>query len=71
MSESYFSSYFKKVANISFMDYVTNLRLKKATQLISTTDKPMCEIATESGFNNMANFYRIYKKHIGELPRRT
>jgi AraC-like DNA-binding protein/quercetin dioxygenase-like cupin family protein len=71
MSESYFSSYFKKVANISFMDYVTNLRLKKATQLISTTDKAMCEIATESGFNNMANFYRIYKKHIGELPRRT
>jgi AraC-like DNA-binding protein/quercetin dioxygenase-like cupin family protein len=70
MSDSYFSSYFKKICNISFMDYVTNLRLKKASELINTTNKPMCEIASESGFNNMANFYRIYKKHIGGLPQR-
>jgi YesN/AraC family two-component response regulator len=71
MSESYFSSYFKSVIDRSFIDYVTDLRLQRVNELIDTTDGSICEIAMESGFNNMANFYRIYKKHFGELsPRR-
>lgn len=70
MSENYFSSYFRKVANVSFMDYVTELRLKKACELMKTTDMNINEIALESGFNNMSNFYRIYKKHVGEIPKR-
>ena len=70
MSENYFSSYFKRAANISFIDYITDLRLRKANELMRTTDMNMYEIALESGFNNMANFYRIYKKHVGELPHR-
>jgi AraC-like DNA-binding protein len=69
MSENYFSSYFKKVANINFMDYVTELRLKKAKELMHSTDLNMNEIALESGFPNLSNFYRIYKKRVGELPK--
>lgn len=70
MSKNYFSAYFKKVANISFIDYVTKLRLKKANELIKMTDMSMLEIAMKSGFNNMSNFYRLYKKHIGQLSER-
>lgn len=70
MSENYFSFYFKKITDISFMDYVTGLRLKRVNELIKTTDMSMYEIAMESGFHNMANFYRIYKKHVGALPTR-
>ncbi len=70
MSENYFSAYFKKVTNTSFIDYITSLRLKKAGELMKHTDMSMVEIALECGFNNMSNFYRIYKKHVGELPKR-
>jgi AraC-like DNA-binding protein len=70
MSETYFSAYFKKVANCSFIDYVTGLRLKKADELMKVTDLNMNEVALESGFHNMSNFYRMYKKHVGELPHR-
>ncbi len=70
MSDNYFSAYFKKVANCSFIDYVTELRLKKANELMKTSELNMNEIAMESGFNNMSNFYRMYKKHMGELPHR-
>lgn len=60
MSDNYFSAYFKKVANCSFIDYITDLRLKKATELLKISDMNMNEIALESGFNNMSNFYRMY-----------
>ncbi|HHV13153.1 MAG TPA: AraC family transcriptional regulator [Clostridiales bacterium] len=70
MSENYFSFYFKKITDTSFMDYVTGLRLKRVNELMKTTDMSMYEIAMESGFHNMANFYRIYKKHVGALPTR-
>lgn len=70
MSENYFSFYFKKITDTSFMDYVTSLRLMRVNELMKTTDMSMYEIAMESGFHNMANFYRIYKKHVGALPAR-
>lgn len=69
MSENYFGSYFKRVTNTSFTDYLAMLRLKKAKLLMEQTDGNMVQIAMECGFNNMSNFYRIYKKHMGEAPR--
>lgn len=69
MSSNYFSSYFRKVTNISFSDYVTRLRVAHARELLRTTDRSVTEIAMECGFNNISNFYRLYKKHVGKPPR--
>nr|WP_319776991.1 AraC family transcriptional regulator [uncultured Sphaerochaeta sp.] len=66
MSESYFSTYFKKITNMNFMDYVTDLRIQKARELINTTDLTRTEIALQCGFNNMSNFYKMLKKHTAE-----
>lgn len=66
MSESYFSSYFKKVTGLGFMDYVTDLRIQKALDLMASTDMTRLEIALECGFNNMSNFYKMLKKHGSE-----
>lgn len=68
MSSNYFSSYFRKVTNISFSDYVTRLRIMHARELLRDTDKSVTEIALACGFNNISNFYRLYKKHIGKPP---
>ncbi|MFV0465239.1 MAG: AraC family transcriptional regulator [Lachnospiraceae bacterium] len=70
MSPNYFSGYFRKVTNKTFSEYVTKLRLKKASDLAQATDMSMSAIAMECGFRNMSNFYRLYKKHIGELPNK-
>ncbi|MDO4275423.1 MAG: AraC family transcriptional regulator [Eubacteriales bacterium] len=69
MSSNYFSSYFRKVTNISFSDYVTRLRIMHARELLRDTDKSVMEIAMGCGFNNISNFYRLYKKHVGKSPR--
>ena len=71
MSPNYFSAYFKKVIGRTFMEYVTLLRLKKVRELYQMTGSSMAELAMESGFQNVSNFYRMYKKYIGELPDRT
>ena len=68
MSSNYFSSYFRKVTNISFSDYVTRMRINHARELLRETDKNVTEIAMECGFNNISNFYRLYKKHMGKTP---
>ncbi len=31
--------------------------------------KNVTEIAMECGFNNISNFYRLYKKHVGKTPK--
>ncbi len=70
MSPTYFSAYFKKVTNSTFREYLTFLRLNHAQELCVTTDYSMADIAMQCGFNNMSNFYKLYKKYIGPLPRR-
>lgn len=69
MSQNYFSTYFRKVMNIGFSDYVTRLRLGRARELLKSSDKNVTEIAMECGFNNISNFYRLYKKHMGTSPK--
>lgn len=37
--------------------------------LLRDPEKSVTEAALECGFNNISNFYRLYKKHIGKPPR--
>ncbi|MBQ3479020.1 MAG: helix-turn-helix transcriptional regulator, partial [Clostridia bacterium] len=69
MSPNYFSHYFHDATRISFSDYVTLRRIRKARELMESSGKSIYEIAIECGFPNSSNFYRLYKKHTGESPR--
>jgi len=71
MSPNYFSTYFKKATGRSLVEYVNLLRLKRVRELYLTTDRSMADLAMECGFRNISNFYRIYKKYLGELPNKS
>ncbi|PJJ83063.1 chromate resistance protein ChrB domain-containing protein [Mucilaginibacter auburnensis] len=60
-----FSKYFD---NLSFGDFMRNLRIDKAKQLIETTDHTLTEIAYLTGFSDQSHFNRIFKKHVGQSP---
>ena len=68
MSESAFSHFFKKKTNCTFIDYVTNLRIARACQLLSETTYTVAEICYTCGFNNLSNFIRkrrvVHRKSI-------
>jgi len=69
MSPNYFSSYFRRVTGVTFSEYLTDLRIRKAKELLRTTDLSTNEIAGECGFGNMSNFYRLFKKQTGSTPK--
>ena len=68
MSPNYFSTYFKKVTGQKFSEYINQLRIAKAENLMQTTNLSVLEIATQCGFYNMSNFYRQFKRLRGETP---
>ena len=70
MSPNYFSHYFHTATGVSFSDYVTMRRVHKARELLETTGRSTYEIAVECGFHNSSNFYRLYRKHTGQSPRK-
>ena len=60
-----FSKYFE---GQSFGDYMRNLRIDKAKELISSSSYSLSEIAYLTGFSDQSHFTRIFKKFVGELP---
>ena len=70
MSPSAFSRYFKRMMGKTFSHFVNELRIGKACRTLLETDRPIAEIAYESGFNNLSNFNRRFRELRGTSPRR-
>lgn len=68
MSYSYFRKLFKTYTGLSPAQYHLQLRLQKAHDLISSTDRPIKEIAFGLGFESPFHFSKIYKKKFGVSP---
>ncbi|CRZ34052.1 AraC family two component transcriptional regulator [Herbinix hemicellulosilytica] len=68
LNSSYLSQLFKKEMNMSFSDYVEQIRLKHAKILLKETDYSMNQIAEAVGFSSQNYFTRIFKKSTGITP---
>jgi AraC-like DNA-binding protein len=68
MNDSAFSHYFKKRTSYSFTDFINLLRLNHAAKQIIFEQKNIAEICFDSGFNNLSNFNRMFKKWKGDTP---
>lgn len=68
MNSNYMSSVFKKVVGKGFSDYLTQVRLKHACDMLVKTKMGINEIAQESGFDNSSYFYRVFKTTFGITP---
>ncbi len=69
MSPSAFGHFFKKCTNKSFTQFVVDLRLGHASKLLLNSTLSISEIAFVSGFNNIANFNRLFKKNRLVTPK--
>lgn len=61
----------KAITNYSPVELMRNLRLKKAANLLKTTDKAISEICYEVGFSTPAYFTKCYREQYGETPSET
>ncbi len=62
LSPSYFSKYFKNVTQVSFSEYLANLRLENAIQDMLTKNSTVSSAAIENGFANVKSFITQCKR---------
>lgn len=68
LSPAYFSTNFKKYEKISFLDYLTFVRMEHAKELLSTTRFTIFEIAQRVGYQNDKVFSKAFKRVVGIRP---
>ncbi|MCF0055990.1 AraC family transcriptional regulator [Dyadobacter sp. CY356] len=68
MSPNAFCKYFKKATDKTFMETVIDYRINFAMQQLLSTEKPVAEIAMESGFGDVSHFYKLFKRRIKISP---
>jgi YesN/AraC family two-component response regulator len=68
MSRTYFSIFFKTQYKEGFSDYLTRIRVEKASLMLLHTDKPIPVVASECGFKTVQYFTRAFKKVKGVTP---
>ncbi len=67
-SIDYFNRLFLSHTGFTVMAYVGYRRLKKAVQLLRTTDKSVLDIALEVGYASHEGFIKAFKKEYGVTP---
>ncbi|HFI0357032.1 TPA: helix-turn-helix domain-containing protein [Streptococcus suis] len=67
-TKTHFMTVFKQQTGTSCMEFIIQVRLRAATELLTNTLKPVLEIATEVGFNNLSNFNRQFKQYYHTTP---
>ncbi|MDQ2863388.1 MAG: AraC family transcriptional regulator [Bacteroidota bacterium] len=65
-----FCRYFKKQTNKTYVNFLNEIRISEACNSISEGEfKSMSSVAHETGFSNVTNFNRVFKKINGIPPR--
>lgn len=67
-SPNYFSRLFKSEFNQSFIDYLTNVRVEAAKELVMEGDKNISDITWEVGYHDPNYFTKVFKKIVGLTP---
>lgn len=62
ISPSYLSRLFKEETGFHFVEYLTMLRMKEAQKLLRDTDHKIIDIAASVGYDNLAHFYKMFKR---------
>ena len=67
-SPAAFCRYFKTRTRKSYFQYLTEVRVAYACELLSEGTLDVSEVCLSSGFNNLSNFHKQFKKVIKSTP---
>jgi YesN/AraC family two-component response regulator len=68
MAVTTFCNFFKEHYRVTFVEYLNTVRIGYACKLLADKNKNVVEIAYESGYKNLANFNRQFKKFKSMTP---
>lgn len=69
LSKSYFMNKFKSITGISALKYINQVRINAACELLANSDMTSSEAAFSTGFYNISNFNRQFRKNVGCSPK--
>ena len=65
VTKTYLSRLFRANTNMSYIEYLSRIRLTKADELLRTTDMPLRDITHAVGYLDESSFRRKYRAHFG------
>ena len=68
ISPYYLSHIFKEELGFTFLEYLTNVRMEYAKQMLVNTKKSITDIAQSVGYNDAGYFSKVFKKQCGVTP---
>lgn len=68
MSRAAFAKRFKALVGLPMFEYLTQLRMQRAGEVLRLTKLPVYEIAEQVGYDSDLAFTRVFKKHTGLTP---
>ena len=69
LNRSYLYTIFTERIGVSPSDYLLSLRLNKAAELMTVYNEKPSTAAISVGYDDLAHFSKIFKKHFGVSPR--
>jgi AraC-like DNA-binding protein len=68
VSEAHFARSFKQAFGVPPHRYLLTRRIERATALLRDTDRPITEIAFDTGWESLGTFGRTFRDVTGESP---
>jgi AraC-like DNA-binding protein len=68
MSTAQFTRSFRQASGMSYLAYVTHLRVSEAARLLRAPEKSIAEIADATGFADQSHLDRQFKRAFGTTP---
>jgi len=68
VSSSYFARIFKRHNNQTFLEYLTEFRMKKAKELLKSSTMKVFEISVAVGYDDPHYFSYNFRKNVGMTP---
>lgn len=67
-SASHFSTMFKKETGVTFLEYLSSVRMKNAKEMLKEGNKNIATICEEVGYSDVKYFTKSFRKHTGLKP---
>lgn len=67
-SKNHIINIFKSKYGMTPIEYINDLKIKKAMHMLESTPQSLDSIALECGFNNYSHFYRLFFRKTGFSP---
>ena len=65
---TYVSTLFVSCAGVNFKTYLDNFRVKKAADMLCSTQQTITDIASQCGYDNVRTFNNAFRRVTGQSP---